>query len=117
MEYKYIGSRGSGSMSWFLQRISGVVLVVVMVGHFILMHYNPEMGHLYDRVYERMQNPYYQMLQIAFVVLALYHGLQGVWNIYRDFKLPSWLNMTVLSLLILLGIGFGALGIANILHF
>lgn len=117
MSYKYIGSRGSGSMSWFLQRISGIVLVFVMVGHFILMHYNPEMGHSFNRVFERMQNPYYQMLQIAFVVLALYHGLQGVWNIYRDFKLPSWLNMAVLAILIVVGVGFGALGIANILHF
>jgi succinate dehydrogenase / fumarate reductase, membrane anchor subunit len=117
MSYKYSGSGSSGAMSWFLQRISGVILVAVMIGHFILMHYNIESGHTYEAVLARMQNPFYQMLQITFVILALYHGLQGVWNIIRDFRIPSWLSMTVLSVLILAGIGFGALGVATILHF
>lgn len=104
-------------MSWYLQRVTGVVLFVVTIGHYILMHYHLDSGHTYDAVLARMQNPLYKALQISFVVIGLYHGLSGTWNIFRDFRMPAWLSWTILGILCMAGVGFGALGVATILSF
>jgi len=113
--FKYQRSSGSGSFSWVFQRITGIVLVVVLIGHYILMHYNPESGHTYDAVLARMQSNWYRVLDLTFVVLAMYHGLNGVWSIFRDYKLKPWQTLTVLSLLIVFGLAFSLWGIKTIL--
>lgn len=113
--FKYQRSSGSGSLSWVIQRITGIVLVVMVIGHYILMHYNPESGHTYDAVLARMQSNWYRILDLTFVVFAMYHGLNGVWSIFRDYNLKPWQSLTVLSLLIIFGLAFTLWGIKTIL--
>ncbi len=113
--FKYQRSSGSGSFSWVFQRITGIVLVVVLIGHYILMHYNPESGHTYDAVLARMQSNWYRVLDLTFIVLAMYHGLNGLWSIFRDYRLKPWQTLTVISLLIIFGLAFTLWGIKTIL--
>ena len=113
--FKYQHSSGSGSFSWMVQRITGIVLVIVLIGHSILMHYNPQSGHTYDAVLARMQSNWYRVLDLTFVVLAMYHGLNGIWSIFRDYKLKPWQTITVVSLLIIFGLAFSLWGIKTIL--
>ena len=108
--YKYRASKNSGSKSWVIQRITGIALVVFMIGHYILMHYHPDSGHTYEAVLSRMQYSWYRIIDLSFLVLGMYHGLNGVWNIFRDYKLKPWQNITVLSLILILGIAFTAWG-------
>jgi succinate dehydrogenase / fumarate reductase membrane anchor subunit len=104
--FKFNSSKESGSRSWVLQRITGVALVVLMIGHYILMHYQPESGHTYGAVLVRMQFSWYRIIDLTFVTLGLYHGLNGIWGIFRDYNMKPWLNLTVISLLIIIGIAF-----------
>lgn len=113
--FNYKRSRNSGSFSWVFQRITGIVLVVVMIGHYILMHYNPQSGHSYEAVLIRMQSNWYRVLDLTFVVLGMYHGMNGVWGIFRDYKLKSWQSITVMSFLIIFGLAFTLWGIKTIL--
>jgi succinate dehydrogenase / fumarate reductase membrane anchor subunit len=113
--FKYRESRSSGSFSWVFQRITGLILVVVMIGHYILMHYNPQSGHTYDAVLARMQSNWYRVLDLTFVVLGMYHGLNGVWGIFRDYKLKSWQSITIVGVLIVGGLAFTLWGIKTIL--
>jgi succinate dehydrogenase / fumarate reductase membrane anchor subunit len=113
--FNYKRSRNSGSFSWVLQRITGIVLVVVMIGHYILMHYNPQSGHSYEAVLIRMQSNWYRVLDLTFVVLGMYHGMNGVWGIFRDYKLKSWQTITVVSFLIIFGLAFTLWGIKTIM--
>jgi succinate dehydrogenase / fumarate reductase membrane anchor subunit len=113
--YKHQNSRSSGSFSWVFQRITGLILVVVMIGHYILMHYNPQSGHTYDAVLARMQSNWYRVLDLTFVVLGMYHGLNGVWGIFRDYKLKSWQSITIVGVLIVAGLAFTLWGIKTIL--
>ncbi|HCN37707.1 MAG: succinate dehydrogenase, hydrophobic membrane anchor protein [Ignavibacteria bacterium] len=108
--YKYRASKNSGSKSWVIQRITGIALVVFMIGHYILMHYHPDSGHTYEAVLSRMQYSWYRIIDLSFLVLGMYHGLNGVWNIFRDYNLKPWQNITVLSLILILGIAFTAWG-------
>lgn len=108
--YKYLSSKNSGAKSWVLQRISGLVLVVLMIGHYILMHYHPDSGHTYDAVLTRMQFSWYRIIDLVFITFGFYHGLNGLWGIFRDYKLKPWLKLTIISVLLLLGISFVAWG-------
>ncbi|MDD5361174.1 MAG: succinate dehydrogenase, hydrophobic membrane anchor protein [Ignavibacteria bacterium] len=108
--YRYQSSKNSGATSWVLQRISGLALVVLMIGHYILMHYHPDSGHTYDAVLGRMQFSWYRIVDLVFVTLGMYHGLNGIWGIFRDYKLKSWLKLSILSTLVILGIAFIAWG-------
>jgi succinate dehydrogenase hydrophobic membrane anchor protein len=117
MAYKHYGSRNSGSPSWLLQRITGAVLVVLMVGHYILMHYTPTSGHTFEAVFQRMQQPFWKAWYIAFITLGLYHGLQGIWNVVRDYELKPVFGMTIYSLIIITGVAFWALGLNTIFSF
>lgn len=112
--YKHISSRGSGSFSWVFQRISGLILVVMMISHYILMHYNPESGHTYDAVLARMQSNWYRIFDLTFLVLGMYHGLNGIWGIFRDYNLKPWQSISVIGTLIVLGIAFTLWGIKTI---
>lgn len=113
--YKHQNSRSSGSFSWVFQRVTGLILVVVMIGHYILMHYTPESGHTYDAVLARMQSNWYRVLDLTFLVLAMYHGINGIWGIFRDYKLKQWQTITIISFLIIFGLAFTLWGIKTIL--
>jgi len=104
--FKYQSTKNSGANSWVLQRISGIVLVVLMIGHYILMHYSPESGKSYEAVLARMSFSWYRIIDLVFVTLGMYHGLNGIWGIFRDFDLKPWLKISVVTILIVLGIAF-----------
>jgi succinate dehydrogenase / fumarate reductase membrane anchor subunit len=117
MPYKKYGSHTSGAPSWLWQRITGLVLVVVMIGHYFLMHYTPDSGHTYEAVLTRLKSPFWKVFDLTFVIFGLYHGLQGVWNIIRDFTLSNTGRIIALALILLMGVVFGALGFTTILKF
>ena len=112
--YKYQSSRSSGSFGWVVQRITGIVLVVVMIGHYILMHFHPENGHTYEAVLARMQSNWYRVLDLTFIVLGMYHGLNGIWSIFRDYRLKQWQSITIFSFIIIFGLAFTLWGIKTI---
>lgn len=113
--YKHQNSRSSGSFSWVFQRVTGVILVVILIAHYILMHYNPTSGHTYDSVLARMQSNWYRVLDLTFIVLGMYHGLNGVWGIFRDYKLKPWQTVSILGIIIIGGLAFTLWGIKTIL--
>lgn len=108
--YKYRASKDSGSKSWVLQRITGLALVVLMIGHYILMHYQPESGHTYGAVLSRMQSSAYRIIDLTFITLGMYHGLNGIWNIFRDYKLKPWAKLSIIAGLVIIGVAFTAWG-------
>jgi succinate dehydrogenase hydrophobic anchor subunit len=81
-----------------------------MIGHYILMHYHPDSGHTYEAVLARMQHSWYRIIDLLFLMLGFYHGLNGIWGIFRDYNMKPWLKFSILSALIILGISFVAWG-------
>jgi succinate dehydrogenase / fumarate reductase membrane anchor subunit len=108
--FKYQSVKNSGAKSWILQRISGIALVILMIGHYILMHYHPDSGHTYEAVMARMQHSWYRIIDLLFLTLGFYHGLNGIWGIFRDYNMKPWLKISLLSAIVILGISFVAWG-------
>ncbi len=113
----YTRSRNSGAPAWWMQRITGLALVVLTVGHYILMHYNPTSGHDYGETAARLASPWFKGVYLGFITIGMYHGLNGVWNIIRDFKMKSMWGQTLFGLLVVAGLVFIAVGWNTILTF
>lgn len=76
------------AVEWYLQRITGALLLVLLVAHFWVEHFATEpllKGQLtYETILARISNPYWQAIDISFLLIALYHGLTGLRNIVLD---------------------------------
>jgi succinate dehydrogenase cytochrome b556 subunit len=77
-------------ISWYLQRITGALLIILLTAHFWVEHFmSAEMrrGDLsYQAILSRISNPVWQFIDIAFLLVALYHGLNGLRNIILDYS-------------------------------
>lgn len=94
------GINSGGALSWFLQRITGAIIFIFIIVHFILMHAMPTDGMLdYNTLVERLSNPFYQVMQILFLVSALYHGLTGSMILIHDYVHKNGLRMVLVALL------------------
>jgi succinate dehydrogenase / fumarate reductase, membrane anchor subunit len=113
----YSRSRKSGASSWWLQRITGLVLVFLLVGHYILMHYNPISGHDYGETASRLASPWFKGVYLGFITIGMYHGLSGIWNIVRDYKLKPAIGLTIFGVIVIAGVIFVAVGWNTILTF
>ena len=77
-------------IAWYLQRITGALLIVLLAAHFWVEHFmSAELrrGDLtYDAILGRIANPVWQFIDIAFLIVALAHGLNGLRNIVLDYS-------------------------------
>ena len=87
-------ARGNG-VGWFLfQRVSGAALIVLLLFHFALMHFTgASLDHATASA--RLASGLYRAVDLTFLVLALGHGLYGVWAIAGDYLRWPWLRLAV----------------------
>ncbi|HYM20838.1 MAG TPA: hypothetical protein VEW28_07535 [Candidatus Kapabacteria bacterium] len=112
----YAAGRG-GSKAWMLQRITGISLVILTVGHYVLMHYNPKSGHDYGSTADRLSMPIFKGLYLAFITIGMYHGVQGIRNIVRDFKLKAKWSYTIFGVIMIAALIFVGIGWNTMLTF
>ncbi|MBI3210263.1 MAG: hypothetical protein HYZ37_15370 [Candidatus Solibacter usitatus] len=77
-------------IGWYLQRITGAALLLLLVAHFWVEHFltaELRRGEItYEAILSRISNPLWQGIDIAFLLVALYHGLNGLRNILLDYS-------------------------------
>ena len=115
--FRYNGRGGSGAFAWLMQRLSGLALIILTVGHFLMVHYHPDAGHTWDASANRLTNPIFIGLYTAFLILAMYHGVQGMWNIIRDFRLKPAISITLYGILVVLALIFLGIGLNTLFTF
>ena len=102
-------------ITWFFQRLSGVALLFVIGIHIWNLHYaNPDVPPSYADLTQRLKTIGYIVLDISLLVLALFHGLNGVRNIVLDFtKNEAVISRWTIGLYVV-GIVFSVFGAAAI---
>ncbi len=74
---------------WFFQRFSGVLLLVTLLGHIFLVHFNladfKAVALTPDEVAARYADPLMQLFYALFLILAIPHGVNGVLNAIDDY--------------------------------
>jgi len=115
MSFKYEGSSTSGAFGWYFQRVTGIVLFIQVLAHFYIAHNTWDSGHDWATIVERLSNPYMRMFYLVFVALGLWHGLNGLWSVIRDYHMkPGW-RKTIFGAIVVIGIFIGVLGFITML--
>ena len=89
---------------WFLQRASALLLVIGLFAHFWVLHYALEKPVNFDKVAARLQSPEWVIFDVLLLGIALYHGLNGIWNIIMDYAPKAGTKRGVSFVLWLFGI-------------
>jgi succinate dehydrogenase / fumarate reductase membrane anchor subunit len=98
--------------AWIFMRISGVLLVVLVLGHLFIMNILDGGVHRinFGFVAGRWANPFWQVWDLAMLWLAMIHGTNGLRTIVNDYTNRDasrfWLKMllyTSSSLVVVLG--------------
>ena len=117
------GLGSGGLMGWYFQRLSGVVLIPLVIAHMLVTHYvfgNPAKGALeldYNVVASRLANPWWKLIDVSFLLVVLYHGLRGIWVVIQESVKQPWFRITIWCAVLVLGVGLAVLGTITILPF
>jgi succinate dehydrogenase / fumarate reductase, membrane anchor subunit len=105
---------GSGA-GWFLfQRVSGLLLAVLLLFHFVLIHFSgADLNSA--AVSARLAGNLYRVVDLVFLGLALAHGLYGAWMVAADYLQHPWLRVAVLVACAVAGMFLTILGALTIL--
>jgi len=114
---RFMGSGRSGAFEWLFQRVSGVALVVILFLHFILIHYVGDGPVSYEKVAYRLASPYYKAWEMLFLVLGLYHAMNGVKLVIDDYVHREGWRVILTSLNWLVTLAFLLFGSITILTF
>jgi succinate dehydrogenase membrane anchor subunit len=102
---------------WLFMRLSGLLLVVLAVGHVLIMHLVDEgVGRVnFAFVAVRWQSPFWRAWDWMMLVLALIHGIFGLRNIALDYLRPAGLRFAVT--VAFYGIGFAMFVLGTVVVF
>lgn len=103
--------------TWFLQRISAVILVIALGLHIGFLHFSNAGEPLkYSDVMVRLKTPVFISLDILLLIFGLYHALYGLYSIFLDFDSGKKEKLIVLGLLVAMGLGFVGFGIFGLFY-
>jgi succinate dehydrogenase / fumarate reductase membrane anchor subunit len=112
---------------WFIQRVTGVVLVVLLAIHIIVNHFgNLNVPGVREReremivfsdVAHRLSMVMWWVIDVALLAFILFHGLNGIRNIALDLGVKSRGDKMVTAVLSVIGVVAFGFGIAALVAF
>jgi len=100
----------TGAIAWLLQRISAVILFVMLLIHFVTYHFITKGVVTYAQIVEKMQSSWFNLFQFVFLICAIYHGLNGVWAVSEDYLTSKFWRITVYSVILTVGVALLLVG-------
>ena len=80
------GSRGFEAYAWLFMRLSGVALLGLAVFHLLWMHFVIGVDNIdFQAVAGRWANPLWRIYDLALLVFALTHGVNGLRTVLEDY--------------------------------
>jgi succinate dehydrogenase / fumarate reductase membrane anchor subunit len=99
-----------------MQRLSAVMLLLFLATHMIVVHYPP--FHIdFDRIAERLANPVWKAIDIAFLFFVLMHALTGAYVVLTDSARFNRLKRVLAGVAIVVGVWAMYYGTITILAF
>ncbi len=102
-------SHQSGAFHWLFQRITGILVGVVLIIHIGAVHFGASPVDL--------GSPFWKFFHMGFVILLLYHILNGFWLMVEDYVQCSGLRVTLFGLAWIVGVSFLILGFVTLVPF
>lgn len=108
---------GAELYAWLFMRASGVLLLLLALGHLFIMHvFNSVHDIDYDFVAARYMRLFWRGYDMAMLWLAMVHGLNGIRTLADDYLRPP-LRLWAIRLIYATGIAFLILGTWVIIAF
>jgi len=104
--------------SWLYMRVSGPLLILMVLAHFGIMHLYYGVGHIdFSVVAARYRTPFWRIYDLVMVTVAVTHGMNGAKMILDDYLHPRGWRTAVLCLVWAVGFIFLVMGGFTILTF
>jgi len=107
MNYPATGS--GGAFNWLFQRFSGILVAVILFIHLGAVHFGISVVDL--------GTPAWKVFHLVFVILLLYHILNGFWLIIEDYVHTPWARASLFGLSWVVGIVFLIMGFVTFVPF
>lgn len=106
------------ALFWFLQRVTGLILAIGVIIHFLMFHYfGYKMGLTYYEARERLISPGWITFYSVLLGMVLYHGMNGLWGIFLDYNLKEKPKKIVKLLLYFSGFILFIVGVFILIRF
>lgn len=105
---------------WYFMRISGLLLVILALGHVFIMHIVAELANQeinFAFVTARWGSPFWRIYDLLLLLLALVHGVNGGRIIVGDYLRRGGWRTGLLTFLYVIGFVLLVVGIFVILTF
>jgi len=94
-----------GITAWVLQRVTAVLLLIFLGVHLGALHYYLFGQHItFDRVVERLQSPFFVVVDLGLLVTAAFHGLNGIRAVLLDLPLSPGVQRAAFWVLVVIGV-------------
>jgi succinate dehydrogenase / fumarate reductase membrane anchor subunit len=111
-------SGGFETFSWYFFRVSGVVLIFLIIVHLIIMHVSNNVNcTTYAFVAARYANPFWRLFDWLLLTLALTHGMNGLRIAIDDYVHNPTAHLWALSIMGVLLLAFFMLGTITLITF
>jgi succinate dehydrogenase hydrophobic anchor subunit len=101
---------------FLMQRISAIALLVFLTIHMIVVHYPP--FHIdFSQIIQRMDQPIWKAIDIAFLFAVLIHALAGTYVVLTDVERFNKQKRVLAGLAIAIGIVAFIYGTMTVLAF
>jgi succinate dehydrogenase / fumarate reductase membrane anchor subunit len=112
------GGGGFETFSWYFFRVSGVVLIFMVIIHLIIMHVTTDVAcTTYDFVAMRYSNPLWRLYDWVLLTLGLLHGMNGLRVVIDDYVHTRGARLVTLSTAGILTLVFFMLGTITLITF
>ena len=111
--------RGFELWTWLFMRISGIVLLILTVGHVLIMHVLDEGVDRVNFAFIQLRwgSPFWKTWDWLMLVLALLHGVNGLRVIVLDYVRPAGVRLAINSFFTVLGAALMTLGTIVVVTF
>ncbi|HAG99354.1 MAG TPA: succinate dehydrogenase, hydrophobic membrane anchor protein [Ktedonobacter sp.] len=111
-------SGGFETFSWFFFRVSGVLLIFLVIIHLIIMHVTNDVScTTYQFVAMRYDNPLWRLYDWLLLTLSLLHGMNGLRVVIDDYIRGRSARLTLMSVAGTLTLIFFMLGTITLITF
>ena len=100
-----------------MQRFSAIALLIFLGIHMAVMHYPPWEIDFRTVVVERLSNPVWKVIDIAFLFFVLMHALAGAYVVLTDLQRVNAFKRVLAGAAIVLGVVAFLYGTATIMAF
>lgn len=117
-----VGPRPAGggfeTFSWYFFRVSGIVLVFLVIIHLLIMHVSNDVAcTTYTFVVGRYANPFWRVYDWLLLTLGLTHGFNGLRIVIDDYLRNARARLVAMSIISVMLVAFFMLGTITLITF